>query len=663
MASSSHPEACDDGNSIGNDGCTNSCTLPTCGDGIVQPPEACDDGNQINDDACTNSCTLPGCGDGILQPPEACDDGNQINDDACTNSCTLPTCGDGIVQPGEQCDDANSINDDGCSNSCTLPACGDGIVQPPEACDDGNSINDDSCTNSCTLPGCGDGILQPGEACDDGNQINDDACTNSCTLPACGDGIVQPGEQCDDANSINDDGCSNSCTLPACGDGIVQPPEACDDGNSINDDSCTNSCTLPACGDGIVQPGEQCDDANSVNNDGCTNSCTLPACGDGIVQPPEACDDGNSIDNDGCTNSCTLPSCGDGIVQPPEQCDDGNAIDNDSCTNACTFPTYTLSLDKIGSGSGSVSGGGNYLAGETVALTANPSSSSTFDGWSPSPCAASFTMPAQNLTCTAAFNLRTYTVSASAGPGGTIACGVGCDPTAVLVTHGNAVDFTVTPDGGYQIDSVTGCNGTLNGTTYTTGPITANCTVSASFSLAIPAAPTGVSATDGTYPDRVRITWNPVAGTTYYAVLSGSLIDTTLGTSFDHTPSTPGLGLFPNSVYEYSVQACNSVDCSDPSSSDTGFAQLNPPTGVTAGSVCEGDVLLSWQPVPGAISVIYYDIYRDGSYIHTTPSTSYLDMPGVGFYDYEVRSCVVVPSVGYPCSVPSTPVTGAAPPC
>ncbi|MEZ5599753.1 MAG: hypothetical protein R3F36_01395 [Candidatus Competibacteraceae bacterium] len=51
-------------------------------------------------------------------------------------------------------------------------------------------------------------------------------------------------------------------------------------------------------------------------------------------------------------------------------------------------------------------------------------------------------------------------------------------------TPGTTHRFIVTPNSGYQIDSVTGCDGSLGGTTYTTGPITANCTVTASFRLA-----------------------------------------------------------------------------------------------------------------------------------------------------------------------------------
>ncbi len=93
-----------------------------------------------------------------------------------------------------------------------------------------------------------------------------------------------------------------------------------------------------------------------------------------------------------------------------------------NCTVSATFttrPTYSLTLNTTGTGSGTVSGGGSYEAGITVNLTATPDAGSTFAGWSPTPCEASFPMPAQNLTCTATFT-RAYTVTATAGAGGSI---------------------------------------------------------------------------------------------------------------------------------------------------------------------------------------------------------------------------------------------------
>lgn len=81
-----------------------------------------------------------------------------------------------------------------------------------------------------------------------------------------------------------------------------------------------------------------------------------------------------------------------------------------------------------------------------------------------------------NLSVSASFALNTYTVSATAGVNGIIT------PLSQTVDHGATTTFTLTPAAGYHA-SVTGCDGSLNGLTYTTGPITANCAVSATFAL------------------------------------------------------------------------------------------------------------------------------------------------------------------------------------
>lgn len=77
---------------------------------------------------------------------------------------------------------------------------------------------------------------------------------------------------------------------------------------------------------------------------------------------------------------------------------------------------------------------------------------------------------------TAQFNLQTFSVTPSAGPSGSI------NPnTPQGVIYKGTTTFTVTPNTGYATASVTGCGGTLLGNTYTTGPITGDCTVSATF--------------------------------------------------------------------------------------------------------------------------------------------------------------------------------------
>jgi uncharacterized repeat protein (TIGR01451 family) len=70
----------------------------------------------------------------------------------------------------------------------------------------------------------------------------------------------------------------------------------------------------------------------------------------------------------------------------------------------------------------------------------------------------------------------THTVTPVAGSNGSIV-----PSTPQIVNDGATTAFTINPNSGFAIDSVTGCGGSLAGNTYTTGPITADCTVNATF--------------------------------------------------------------------------------------------------------------------------------------------------------------------------------------
>jgi hypothetical protein len=80
----------------------------------------------------------------------------------------------------------------------------------------------------------------------------------------------------------------------------------------------------------------------------------------------------------------------------------------------------------------------------------------------------------------ATFEIVTHTVTPDAGDGseGTI-----LPATPQVVDDGDTITFTITPIAPYVIGGVSGCGGALAGDVYTTGPVTADCTVVAGFTL------------------------------------------------------------------------------------------------------------------------------------------------------------------------------------
>jgi hypothetical protein len=165
-----------------------------------------------------------------------------------------------------------------------------------------------------------------------------------------------------------------------------------------------------------------------------------------------------------------------------------------------------------------------------------------------------------------------------------------------------------------------------------------------------PSAPTGVSASDGAYSDRVRVTWNSSSGATSYHVhrattAGGTKTDlgSTAGTSFDDFTATPG------TTYYYWVTACNDDGCSDFSAYDTGYRLAPPsaPSGVAASDGTFTDkVQVSWNASAGATS---YQVYRNTTnnssgatmLAGSHPASPYNDtsaVPGTLYY-YWVKAC------------------------
>ena len=378
-------------------------------------------------DACRLDCTLPRCGDGVVDSSEQCDDGNSDDTDACKNDCTFNVCGDGVIQTGvEQCDDGNLNNGDGCDANCTPTGCGNGVVTSGEQCDDGNLVDGDGCSSSCTVesgffcnfngpnqpsvctPRCGDGIVTSGEPCDDGNYSSGDGCSPTCTVesgfscngspsvcaPVCGDGLRRGSEQCDDGNLIGGDGCESNCTYTPVSQAVSAGGTVTTDlsasgatpGSPVQMSVTTpNAGTVsitaqlpsgpPPAGFEVVglqfhitaPPGSVTSplilvfridasilpvgvDPNSIDifKDGAlVGTCSGP----GGVATPDPCIADRSLLGDGevqitiRTSSASLWTiamslgavCGNGVLETGEQCDDGNQVSGDTCPANCSY--------------------------------------------------------------------------------------------------------------------------------------------------------------------------------------------------------------------------------------------------------------------------------------------------------------------------------------
>ncbi|MEJ2404988.1 MAG: hypothetical protein P8171_11975, partial [Candidatus Thiodiazotropha sp.] len=124
--------------------------------------------------------------------------------------------------------------------------------------------------------------------------------------------------------------------------------------------------------------------------------------------------------------------------------------------------------------------------------------------------------------------------------------------------------LTLTPDSGYAIDSVSGCGGSLSGSTYTTGSITADCAVNARFIALNAVTPTfSLSANKG-----FTFTWTDNPSATHYRLLEnpdGSSGFSQVGSDIAQGTGTVTItvSLYNRINAQYILQTCNVSDCVD----------------------------------------------------------------------------------------------------
>ncbi|MCL5022124.1 MAG: hypothetical protein M1497_01930, partial [Nitrospirae bacterium] len=189
--------------------------------------------------------------------------------------------------------------------------------------------------------------------------------------------------------------------------------------------------------------------------------------------------------------------------------------------------THILTVTKDGTGTGTVTAGVNCTLtwigdtgtctvddGKEITLSGSAAAGSYFEGWSNGTGSAAgctgtgdckFNITADSgVTATFRKNQpNQYTVTASPGVNGSLDPST---PSPQTVNYGSTTSFKFNANGGYHVASVSGCWGnpynnsadSVPSYTYTTGAITGNCTVTATF--AANQQPDDLVCTDGGLP-------------------------------------------------------------------------------------------------------------------------------------------------------------------
>lgn len=351
-----------------------------CGNGTLDETEQCDDGGVCTGGSADGSSVrtaeeVANCiaGGGISIA---------VADDGCSASCAVEFCGDGVVQAaGEDAkagtaDDEQCDNGSVCSNDASVQCSADEECQVTELCEEnangentcGGNVDGASCATDADCTRFGRCIY---------NYELDTNCTNACTLLVVSSNSSNGASQT--SLGLFAISSTNANTNAVCGNFIVESGEECDEGTLNSDttpNACRTDCTAAVCGDGVTDGTEECDEGginSDTKPDACRTTCKLPVCGDGVRDSGEDCDGGPT-----CKKDCTFPSlsvCGNGIVEGSEKCDDGNIWPGDGCNSTCGIEPKITSSSSIKTVSTSVQSSEGMVAGVQSIFSSKASSS------------------------------------------------------------------------------------------------------------------------------------------------------------------------------------------------------------------------------------------------------------------------------------------------
>ena len=232
------------------------CHFPRCGDGVIEGDEACDDGNTASQDGCSRRCEIEPCegAPGLLAWPDA--DGDGYGDAEVTGVAVCELL-DGMVDRGGDCDDTASAVHPGAEEVC------DGVDND---CFDGVDVGATD-ASAFYLDGDEDGY---------GAEL-----IGACAQP---EGAVTLDGDCDDTDPARYPGASELCDGRDndCDDVVDGPdPTGTDlvtyyrdaDGDAYGDSLDSAAFCPDADHDGYVLQGGDCDDTLSAVNPEATEVC------------------------------------------------------------------------------------------------------------------------------------------------------------------------------------------------------------------------------------------------------------------------------------------------------------------------------------------------------------------------------------------------------
>jgi uncharacterized repeat protein (TIGR02543 family) len=173
-----------------------------------------------------------------------------------------------------------------------------------------------------------------------------------------------------------------------------------------------------------------------------------------------------------------------------------------SGTDVATYTTQylvTFIVSPSGSGSTSPAGTNVWENADSLSITATPNTGYTFSSWSSNTGSITFNNAnsasatatiSGTGTITATFTINTYTITVTQGANGVIA------PGTSIVNYGATPSFSITPDAGYHIASITanGVSVTVtspSGQTYQFSAVSADGSLTATFAITTSPTPKG----------------------------------------------------------------------------------------------------------------------------------------------------------------------------